>query len=44
MTSSADNGEKRSVEDRIKHPDLFPDLRAKMKGAAPAINATPLPP
>ena len=41
MTPNADNGEKRSVEDRIKHPDLFPDLRAKMKGAAPAINSTP---
>lgn len=44
MTSSADNGEKRSVEDSIKHPDLFPDLRAKMKGGAPAINSTPPPP
>ena len=37
MASSTDNGEKRSVEDRLKHPDLFPDLRAKMKGARPAI-------
>ena len=43
MHSSTENGEKRPLEDRIKHPDLFPDLRAKMKGAAPPSKSTPPP-
>ena len=41
MTSSTGNGEERSVEDRIKHPDLFPDLRAKMKGTRPRYQHYP---
>jgi len=42
MASSVGSGstaEKRSVSDKLKHPDLFPELRGKMKGRPSPSNA-----
>ena len=40
MASSGDFGEKRSFGDKFKHPDLFPELRGKLKGTPPSRDPT----